>query len=36
MNHPENMAEIIHDRHGNVLPGLVARRRLEAALYSNV
>jgi lysozyme len=35
MNHPENMAEFIHDRHGNVLPGLVARRRLEAALYSN-
>jgi lysozyme len=36
MNHPENMAEFIHDRHGNVLSGLVARRRLEAALYSNV
>jgi lysozyme len=36
MNHPENMTEFIHDRHGNVLPGLVARRRLEAALYSNV
>ena len=35
-NHPENMNYFIHDRHGNVLPGLVARRRLEAALYSNV
>jgi lysozyme len=35
MNHPENMTEFIHDRHGNVLPGLVARRRLEEALYSN-
>jgi lysozyme len=26
----------IHDRHGNVLPGLVARRGLEAALIASV
>jgi lysozyme len=26
----------LHDRHGNVLPGLVARRNLEAALIASV
>jgi lysozyme len=36
MTQPSRMTEFVHDRHGNVLPGLVARRRLEAALYSNV
>jgi lysozyme len=26
----------LHDRHGNVLPGLVARRNLEAALIASI
>jgi lysozyme len=36
MTQSGRMTEFVHDRHGNVQPGLVARRRLEAALYSNV
>ena len=35
MTQSGRMTDYIHE-HGHVLPGLVARRRLEAALYSNV
>jgi|HubBroStandDraft_3_1064219.scaffolds.fasta_scaffold137474_2 lysozyme len=30
------LTNFVHDRHGNVLPGLVARRNLEAALIASV
>jgi lysozyme len=35
MTQSGRMTDYIHE-HGHVLPGLVARRRLEALLYSNV
>lgn len=33
LGNQSNMSDFVHDRHGNVLPGLVNRRGLESALY---